>query len=459
MSKFEKNLSQGSVVKQLLLFSFPFLISNIIQSLYAVADMIIVGQFGGATPLECMYNMSGVNIGGQITTLVTNFVIGLSTAGSVLIGQYLGANDRERLKETIGTLFTTLLVLAAAFTVLLVAFKGPLLSLIKTPAESFSAASEYLLVTSLGTIFIFGYNALSAVMRGMGDSKRPLVFVGIACGINVALDLLLVKAFAMGALGAALATIVSQAISMLLCIIYLKKNDFIFDFSANSFKIGKERLSQLLKIGIPSSFQHVIVGISFLFLTAMVNSIGVTASAAVGAVGKFNSFGILPAAAMSSSVSAMVAQNIGAREEKRAIKTMKVGMIIAFLISAAIFALAQLFPAQILTLFAEEESMIEAGIPYLRVFSFDYIVVPFIFCFNGFFIGCGHTKISLLNSLLSSVFIRVPAAYIFGITLQMGLLGVGLGAPLASAVALIPAMFFFFTGRWKKLAVISEIKE
>lgn len=204
MSKFEKNLSQGSVVKQLILFSLPFLISNIIQSIYSVADMIIVGQFAGTV------SMSGVNIGGQVTFLITNMIIGLTVGATVMIGQYLGAGDRKALSETIGTLFTTILILAAVITVAMLFLQTPILKLIQTPAESFSEAKDYFFVTMLGTVFIFAYNALSAVMRGMGDSKNPLIFVTIACVVNIVLDYILVAKFYMGAMGAAVATVISQ---------------------------------------------------------------------------------------------------------------------------------------------------------------------------------------------------------------------------------------------------------
>ena len=202
-TKFEKNLSQGNVAKQLLLFAIPFIISNFIQSLYSVADMAIVGHFSGTV------SMSGVNIGSQVTMLMTNLVVGLSVGGTVLIGQYVGSGQRNKLKNTIGTLFTTLFFCAIVITAIMVFLKDPILVLIQTPSESFSEASSYLLITALGTIFIFGYNAFSAVMRGMGDSVRPLVFVAIAAGTNILLDLVLVAGFKMAATGAAIATVVS----------------------------------------------------------------------------------------------------------------------------------------------------------------------------------------------------------------------------------------------------------
>ena len=347
MGGFENDLSQGNVVKQLLWFSIPFIISNIIQTLYNVADMIIVGQFCGTV------SMSGVNIGGQVTLLVTNMIVGLSTGATVLIAQYKGYGARDEMKETVSTLFTALLVLAGVLTVAMVALRGPILRLINTPPESFSEANSYLLITALGTVFIFGYNAFSAVMRGMGDSRHPLLFVGIACVINVVLDVALVAGLHMGAAGAALATVFSQAVSMVLCISYFRKNEFIFDFNIKSFKFYKERLKMLLKIGIPNSVQNVIVNLSFLFLTALVNTWGVTASAAVGAVGKFNGFAILPAIAMSASISAMSAQNIGAGERKRAVLTMKYGMLMAIVMSWSIFIVARIFPREIMMIFAK----------------------------------------------------------------------------------------------------------
>lgn len=450
VTKFERDLSSGSVWKKLLAFSLPFVISNLIQSLYNVADMIIVGQFSGTVA------MSGVNIGGQVTLLLTNLLVGLAAGASVLIAQYMGAKDRKALRETIGTLLTTLLIVSAVLTVVMVVFKAPVLRLIQTPPEAYSEAEDYLMITSLGIVFIAGYNALSAVMRGMGDSKRPLIFVGIACGVNIGLDLLLVGVFEMGAAGAALATVFSQALSMILCIIFLKSNDFVFDFKLPSFKIHPERIGMLLKVGAPMAVQNVTVSISFLLLTAMVNTLGVTASAAVGAVGKFNGFAIMPAIAMSASISSMSAQNIGAGEDGRAVKTMRAGMVMAVAMTAVVFVLVQLFPEPILRLFADDDAMVVAGVEYVRSFSFEYLVVPFVFSMNGLFIGSGHTTFSLINGCISSIFARVPVAYIFGIALKMGLFGVGLGAPVASAISCIVGMIYFLTGRWKKKVILKE---
>jgi putative efflux protein, MATE family len=442
-TKFEKNLVKGSVVKQLLMFAIPFIISNVIQSLYSVADMIIVGQFAGTA------SMSGVNIGGQLIFILTNIIFGLCAGATVLIGQYLGSGERENLQQTVATLFTLLLIAAVVLSGIMLIFRHQALELILTPEESYSESLAYLTITALGTVFIFGYNAFSAVMRGMGDSKRPLIFVTIACVTNVFLDLLFVGVFHWDAAGAAIATVISQAVSMLLCIIYFKRNNFIFDFKLKSFRIHKTRFGVLMKIGIPTSVQNVVTSVSFMAITTMVNSFGVTASAAVGAVGKLNMFAILPAIAVSSSISAMSAQNIGAGEIDRAKKTMLTGMGLSFVMCTIIFVLVQLFPEQLLRVFSDDESLLAEGVLYLRYVSIDYLIAPIMFSFNGLFIGSGHTMFSLINSLMSSILIRVPAAYILGIALDMGIKGLGLGIPAATILTLSISIWYFLSGRWK----------
>ncbi len=444
MSKFENNLSEGNVARQLIKFALPFLVSMLIQSLYNVADMLIVGNYSGTA------SMSGVNIGGQITLILTNIIVGLCTGGTVLVAQYLGSKQRERMQKTISTLVTGLLIAAVVITVVMLLIKDNLLHWIATPEGSFSEASSYLFVTVLGVVFIFGYNCLSAILRGMGDSKRPFIFVLIACLTNIGLDLLMVGVFDMRATGAAIATVISQGLSMFLCIFYLMRNKFIFDFNPKSFRIDRTQLRMILRIGTPTAVQNGIVSISFLLITAIVNITGgMYASAAVGAVSKINNFAILPAIAMSASVSAMSAQNIGAGKWDRARHTARIGMTIAICITVVIFAIVQIFPEQILSLFDGDPQTIAYGVPYIRSFSFDFLLVPFMFCFNGLFNGAGHTTFTLCNSAASSIPLRIPAAYLFGVGLNMGMSGIGLGAPVATLGALISVLVFFFTGKWK----------
>ncbi len=446
-------LSSGNVIKQLMLFAFPFILSNLIQTLYSVIDMIVVGQFCGTN------SMSGVNIGGQVTNLVMNIAVGLCAGTTILIAHSVGAEKTKQLQKIIGTLFTFLGIFAVIMTILILLFANPILRLINTPAEAFSEAKGFLTMTAFGIIFIFGYNALSAIMRGMGDSKSPLYFVTIACVINVILDLLLVGLFRLGAKGAGVATVISQGISMLLCVAYLMKKKFVFDFKLSSFSIDRQQLRSILKIGIPMSVQNFVTNLSFLFMTTLVNSIGVTASAAVGAVGKYNGFAILPAIAMSAAISTMCAQNFGAGKEDRAKKTWLYGMGISCAISYSIFLLTVLFPGEILSAFSKEENLVRIGIPYLRAFSMDYLLIPITFSMNGLFNAAGHTRFTLINNMLSGIIVRIPMAYLLCIVLDKGLFGVGLAAPIAQVSAASISICFFLSGKWRKKTIRVEENE
>lgn len=440
----ENNMSFGSVPKRLILFAMPFLISNVIQSLYNVADMIIVGQFSGAAA------MSGVNIGGQITFLLTNITIGLCTGATVLIGQYVGADERKSLREVISTIITLLLIVGVVATIATLATLDPILRAMKTPLDSYTESRNYLWVTLTGIIFIFGYNALAAILRGLGDSKHPLLFVAVACVTNVLLDLLLVAGMGLGAFGAGLATVVSQGVSMILCAVFMKRNNIHFDFKPKSFRINMKQARLIFKIGLPASIQNGVVSLSFLFLTTIINTVGgMTASAAVGAVGKFNSFAFMPTAAISGAVSTMAAQNIGANRMDRAVSATKIGILISVVITYAFFAFTMLKPEWILRIFSTDETIISAGIEYIHGFAYDLLLIPIMFNITGFLLAGGHSMFTMIVSLLSSVLLRVPACYILGVTMNGGLLGVGLGAPVASLGSLIVTVCYLLTGKWK----------
>ena len=451
MSSTQRDFTQGPIARGMVAFSMPFLLSNILQALYGAVDMLVVGNYSSPDPTISAHILSGVNIGSQITHLVAMMVSGLTVSGTVMVGQYIGARKQKDAAETVGTMFSLMGIVGLALTVIMMLLSGPILRLLDTPPEAFEHAQSYLMICLGGTLFIFGYNAISSIQRGLGDSIRPLIFVGVACVVNVVLDLWLVKGLGMGAAGAAWATVIAQAVSLILAAFYLSRNKFIFDFKPRSFRINKEKMNLMVKLGIPSSVQSIIVNISFLVMTALVNGIGgATASAAVGVVGKFNSFAILPAVAMSSSVSAFAAQNIGAGLYDRAKKSLTVGIGMAMSISVAVFAAVQLFPAPIIAVFSPNEEVIRNGVEYMRTFSFDYLLVPIQFCFNGLIMGAGHTKFTLINGSLSSLLLRIPVAIIFGSVLGWGLMGVGLAGPAATLAGVILAGWFVFSGRWMK---------
>ena len=446
----EKNLTEGNVVKQLFRFCLPFLLSNFLQAMYNFTDTLVVSWFAGPD------TVSGVANGGQITLVSMNFAIGFTVGGTVLISQFFGAKKEEELNKTIGTMFSILTILAVVITALVIIFAKPLLTLVETPEEAFSEAYLYLVICMSGTIFTFGYNAVSAILRGMGDSKNPLFFVLIAGVLNTLLDLPFVGIFGWGAAGDAASTVIAQALSFVLAVIYLKKRDFVFKFKLENFRIDVDRLKQIIKIGLPNSVQNVVVGISFLIMMKFVNQFGVNASAAMGMVGKFNGFAILPALAMSSSVSSMAAQNIGAGRHDRASATMRSGMMLAAPIGMLFFAIAFFFPDAVMRIFTNKPEVISMGIEYIRFFSIDYLIVPFAFCINGLLMGSGMTTFTMINGMLSSVLLRIPFAYLMGIVLDFGLPGIGMAAPAATVGGLIIAFIFYKTGTWKKKRLVGE---
>jgi len=449
MSTLENRMTEGSVTRHLLKFSIPFLLSNFLQAMYNVSDSLIMSWLGGDN------SVSGVVNGGQVTLIVTNLAIGFTVGGTVLISQYFGANKREEISRTMGTMFSILAILSVVLSAIVIFFSASILRLVQVPEAAFDEAQRYLVICMSGTIFVFGYNAVAAVLRGMGDSKNPLLFVLISGIINTLLDIPFVGVFGWGAAGDAASTVIAQALALILAIIYLGKKGFVFEFKLKNFRIDREKLAKLTKIGIPSSVQNLVVGMSFLLMMVMVNGFGVAASGAMGLVGKFNGLAILPAIAMSSSISSMAAQNLGAGHFDRAKKTMHSGILLALPISAVFFLFAFLAPDMVMKILSPDPDVIAFGVEYIRYFAFDYLIVVFTFSINGLLMGAGLTTFTMLNSMLSSIVLRVPIAYLFGVVLDMGLTGIGTAAPVASIGACLVSFIYYRTGAWKRTNLLT----
>lgn len=444
----KQSLTEGGVYRTLLIFAVPFLIANLIQSLYGAVDMAVVGWFSDAA------GISAVSTGTQVMQIVTSLVSGLTMGGTILIAQYYGAGKTQDAVETIGTMLTLSLIAAVIFTGAMLLATDPILRALQTPAEAFSRAHDYVVIASCGILFIFGYNAISAMLRALGDSKSPLIFITIACICNVVLDLLFVGGFGMGPAGAALATILSQGVSLLCAIFYLRKRSFLFDFKLRSFRITKNKMMRLIGLGLPVSFQETMVNLSFLFITAIVNNLGVITSAAVGVAGKFESFAMLPAAAFSGAIASIAAQNMGAGQPKRAKDSLKASILLAFIASLFFFVWVQVAPHTVMALFKADEAVSLAGAQYMRSFSYDFMLVAFVFSLNGFFNGCGCTKFTMINGVASTILIRVPLAYLLSITIPDSLVGIGMAAPIASAASIVAGLWYLRTNRWQKTMVL-----
>ncbi|MGI6151332.1 MAG: MATE family efflux transporter [Christensenellales bacterium] len=442
-TKFHNDLTSGSVSEKLLKFSLPFLGAMLFQALYNVADMVIVGWFEGSI------GISGVGIGSQVAIMITNLIIGLANGGTILVAQYTGAKLFEEQKKTIGTLFSLYGIFALLLTAVLLPLVPSILNLLQTPAESYAIARDYLYICISGTIFIFGYNAVSAVLRGMGNSKAPMVFVGIAASTNVVLDILFVGPLGMGAAGAALATVLSQALSLTLSVIFLAKKGFIFDFKPKSFKIHRDKVRLLVKLGLPTGIQNLCVSFSFLILTSLANSLSVYSSAAFNIGLKVNSFAILPGIAMSQSIASMCGQNIGAGLFDRAMHTMKVGLRINLLITAIVGAFVALFPDFIMGIFNADAQTVMEGADFLRCLAADALISSVVFSFNGLFLGGGHSIVTMFNAALTSIFLRAPLAYFFVNVLHLKLIGIGIAVTLAPVGGIIFGLLFIKSGQWK----------
>jgi putative MATE family efflux protein len=330
MASLNRDFTRGNILGHLLRFGAPFLLSNFLQALYNVTDMLVVGRY--STTLA----QAGVTNGGQITNVVVMVVSGLTVGGTILVGQYFGAKRERDVSETIGTLFSVLAMAAVAFFGADHRPRGTDSPHDPDAGNRAGRGAAYLRICMLGNLFVFGYNAVSAC-SGAGGRRRPLMFVAAACAVNVALDVWFVEGAWNGRRGAAWATIIAQGISVLLAAAYLSRRRFLFDFKWKSFAIRPEKLRMIFKIGLPSSAQSLVVSVSFLAMTALTNGFGEAASAAGGVVGKLNSFGILPVLAVQQSISAISAQNIGAGCYDRAMEALKKGILFSLLLGAGVF--------------------------------------------------------------------------------------------------------------------------
>lgn len=315
MNKGITDFTSGSITKALIRFSVPFLIANLIQSMYNIVDIMVVSRFCGPT------GIAGASIGGNVTQTVTYMIIGLCNGGSIMTAQYAGMKNHKDIRETIGTMFSIMLILAVAVTAVMLSLSNVILTALNTPTEAFSETRAYFTICMSGSVFIFGYNAVGSILRGVGDSKTPMYFGFVSCIVNVALDLLFVGAFKTGVAGAAAATVISQAVSLALCIVYLKKQKFLFDFKLSSFRIVPKKAVKIIQLGLPGAIQNAIVSGGFLLVSSITNSLGVNAASGVSVAAKINGFAQMPASAIGMASSSMIGQNVGAsmfdRREKR----------------------------------------------------------------------------------------------------------------------------------------------
>ena len=443
----EQNLLSGSVPKKLIAFALPLLLANILQSFYNVVDMLVVGQFVGETGLAAISNAS------KLCYIINSICIGMTMGGAVLIAQYKGANNKKGQAETFQMLSMLSLATSILLTVISLAGYQPLFRALNVPADAFQDACNYMKIICYGTVFVFGYNAVCSVLKGLGDSKSPLCFVGIATIINVGLDIILVGPLGMGTEGAAYATITAQGISFVISIFYLKRHHVFFGTTVcKKLTVQWDKIVAILKIGLPTAIQMVVVNTAYLLVTGMLNQFGTSVSAASGVGLQINTFAGMPCWAVGQAVTAMVGQCMGAEQIKRARKVVKIGLLVNIAMTLVVVLCVQVF------LFgSNSREVVTDGVYYLRVCcGVNSLIYAAMYTLDSFAIGVGAANVAMLNALLDAVVVRLPVSWILAFTLGMGFPGIYFGQALSPILPAFVGFIYFKSGIWERKSLIQK---
>ncbi len=436
MNSNKTDFTQGSILKKLSLFMLPILGALILQAAYGAVDLLVVGRFGSTAGL------SAVSTGSQVLNLVTFVVTQLAMGVTVLIARYLGEKKPEQIGSVLGGAAVVFTLLSAGMFILLVCFAQPISKLMQAPQEALGLTVRYVQICGSGIIFIVAYNLLSAIYRGLGDSKSPLLFVLVACVVNIAGDLLLVAGFHMDAAGAAIATVLAQAVSVVFAIVMLLRKQLPFSISKSDFRINAQ-CQRFLSIGLPLALQELLTQLSFLALCAFVNRLGLAASSGYGVASKIVSFAMLVPSALMQSMASFVAQNVGAGNQKRAKQSMKTGISIGLIIGCAVFALVMLKGDRLAGIFSPDAEVVQKGFEYLKGFAPETILTAVLFSMIGYFNGNNKTLWVMIQGLIQTLLVRLPLAYFMSIQPHASLTLIGLAAPISTLVGIILNIAFY----------------
>lgn len=447
-----KDFTQGNIAKQLLWFTLPFMLSNALQVIYSTIDMIIVGEYVG-TP-----GLSAVSQSSQIMNFATMVCLGFSNAGQVLISQALGANKRKELNQIIGTLFSLIGILALILSAVVLGARYWIMDVMNIPAESYDFAMDYLVICAVGLIFTAGYNMVSAVLRGMGDSKRPLLFIGIASVVNLVLDILFTGVFGWEVAGAAWATIIGQAVSFIFSIYYLyrRKAEFGFDFKRRSFALNLNYSKMILFLGTPMAIQSGFINISMLFVNSMINSLGVVESATFGVGVRIDDIINKICMGIQYAAMPMISQNIAANKSKRAVQVVRWAWLYAVVFTVVCVAAYVVFGKQMFMLFSNDTQVHNMAGTFIVAILWMFPAFAIMRGSGAFIQGIGNAKLSMALAILDGVALRIGLSWLFGIALGWGFFGFVLGYGLAPYGYAIPSMIYFLSGVWKKRKVLAD---
>lgn len=445
MAELNREITDGKIARPLISFTIPIIMAMCLQSLYGAVDLLIAGQFATSA------DVSAIATGAEIMGLINSIAIGLATGTTILVGQSIGARRLEQAGKIIGTAICFFALLVAVLTTVMECFAVPVAELMQAPKEAFTQTVRYVQICSAGSIFIVFYNLLCSIFRGIGDSKTPLFAVIIASVTNIFGDLLLVAGFDMGAAGAAIATVAAQGLSVLISFLIIKRRGLPFPFTLACVRFDRKIAADTLKMGTPIALQDCLVHISFMVLMAIVNTLGVIASAGVGVAQKLCGFIMLVPSAFSQAVATFVSQNVGAGQERRARKVLWVGIGIS-LSFGVVISYFSFFHGDILCgIFSNDPLVVEAGFEYLKAYAIDTLLTSFIFCFFGYFNGCGHTFFVMIQGLIGAFGVRIPVSVLMSRLHPTSLFKVGLATPASSFVQLILCVSFLaITDRKKK---------
>lgn len=437
MNSLEKNLTNGSVLKNIAYFSLPYLLSYFLQTLYGLADLFIIGQFEGVA------STTAVSIGSQVMHMLTVMIVGLAMGSTVCIGQAVGAGDKKHTSAAIGNTVTLFMLLSVVITALLLALVRPIVSVMSTPAEAADGTRAYLTICFIGIPFITAYNIISSIFRGLGDSKSPMIFIAVACAANIALDYIFIGAMGLGPAGAALGTTLSQAISVVFSLVVILRRKSGISLERRDLHPQRDTMGRLLRIGVPVAAQDGLIQIAFIVITVIANRRGLDAAAAVGIVEKIISFVFLVPSSMLSTVSALCAQNIGAGKQARAEQTLRYAVIIAVSFGIIIALLTQFISEQAVGLFTPDTVVIMLGGQYLRGYIWDALFAGIHFCFSGYFCACGRSEISFIHNISAIALVRIPGVYLTSKLFPDTLFPMGLATAAGSLLSVIICIIAF----------------
>ena len=438
------SFTEGAILPKLLKFMLPVLFAMFLQAMYGAVDLLVVGQFGTDS------DVSAVSTGSQILQTLTNLIVSFSMGITVAVAQRIGQNRPEEAARTVGTGLVIFAITGVVFTVISVLGAGGLAKIMQAPTEAYDLTKSYIRLCGGGFIVITAYNLLGSIFRGLGDSKTPLIAVGIACAFNIVGDLVFVSKFHMGATGAALATVLAQLVSVTISFFIIRRTKLPFEFHKSNLKLEGNYARNIIRIGSPIALQDFLVSVSFLVLMAIVNKLGVTASAGVGVAQKVCAFIMLVPLAFMQSMAAFVAQNYGAGHTDRAVKALKSGIAVSLVFGIAMFFVAFFHGDLLSGIFSNKPDTVAAAWDYLKAYAIDCLFTCFLFCFVGFYNGIEKTKFVMVQGICGAFLVRIPVAFLMQKIGGGSLFKIGLATPCSTVLQIIMCFIAYFVFMNKK---------